>query len=88
MSNFDNTTKNILIIIIVIATFVLSNYVGLFGLILGLILLGIIGFITNKKTENKSSIVRVIVGALLAILTIVVLIILSSWIIEYFTYSA
>ena len=77
----NNTTKNILIIIIVIAAFVLSNYVGLFGLILGLILLGIIGFITNKKTENKSSIVRVIVGALLAILTIVVLTILISWIV-------
>ena len=51
MSNFNNTTKNILIIIIVIATFVLSNYAGLFGLILGLILLGIIGFITNKKLK-------------------------------------
>ena len=81
MSNMNKTTKNILIILIVITIFILSNYIGLVGLLLGLIILGIIGFVTNKKTENKSSVVRVIGGTLLAILTIVVLTILISWIV-------
>lgn len=88
MSNMNKTTKNILTVLIVIATFIFANNVGLIGLFLGLIVLGIIGFITNKKAKTKSSIVRVIVGVLLAIIIIVVLLILISWIIDYFTFGA
>ena len=88
MNNMDKTTKNILTVLIVIATFIFANNVGLIGLLLGLIILGVIGFITNKKAETKSSIVRVIVGSLLAIVIIIVLIILICWIVDYFTFVA
>ena len=86
MNNISKTTKNILTVLIVIATFIFANNVGLIGLFLGLIVLGIIGFITNKKAETKSSIVRVIVGVLLAIVIFVALIILICWLIDYLTF--
>ncbi len=88
MNNMSKTTKNILTVLIVIATFIFANNVGLIGLFLGLIVLGIIGFITNKKAKTKSSIVRVIVGALLAIVIFVALIILICWLIDYLTFVA
>lgn len=88
MNNMSKTTKNILTVLIVIATFIFANNVGLIGLFLGLIVLGIIGFITNKKAETKSSIVRVIVGVLLAIVIFVALIILICWLIDYLTFVA
>lgn len=84
----SKTTKNILTVLIVIATFIFANNVGLIGLFLGLIVLGIIGFITNKKAKTKSSIVRVIVGVLLAIVIFVALIILICWLIDYLTFVA
>lgn len=86
MNKSTNTTKNILTVLIVIATFVLSNYLGLIGLLIGLVILGIIGFITNKKSTVKSSIIRVIVGVLLAIAIIFISIVLISWIIDYFAF--
>ena len=88
MNKSTNTTKNILTVLIVIATFVLSNYLGLIGLLIGLVILGIIGFITNKKSTVKSSIIRVIVGELLAIAIIFISIVLISWIIDYFAFVA
>ena len=88
MKNINKTTKNILTVLIVIATFIFANNVGLIGLFLGLIVLGIIGFITNKKAKTKSSIVRVIVGVLLAIVIFVALIILICWLIDYLTFVA
>lgn len=88
MNNMSKTTKNILTVLIVIATFIFANNVGLIGLFLGLIVLGIIGFITNKKAETKSSIVRVIVGVLLAIVIFVALIILICWLIDYLIFVA
>lgn len=88
MNNMSKTTKNILTVLIVIATFIFANNVGLIGLFLGLIVLGIIGFITNKKAKTKSSIVRVIVGVLLAIVIFVALIILICWLIDYLTFVA
>ncbi len=88
MNKSTNTTKNILTVLIVIATFVLSNYLGLIGLLIGLVILGIIGFITNKKSTVKSSIIRVIVGVLLAIAIIFISIVLISWIIDYFAFVA
>ena len=88
MNKSTNTTKIILTVLIVIATFVLSNYLGLIGLLIGLVILGIIGFITNKKSTVKSSIIRVIVGVLLAIAIIFISIVLISWIIDYFAFVA
>ena len=88
MNKSTNTTKNILTVLIVIATFVLSNYLGLIGLLIGLVILGIIGFITNKKSTVKSSIIRVIVGVLLAIAILFISIVLFSWIIDYFAFVA
>lgn len=88
MNKSTNTTKNILTVLIVIATFVLSNYLGLIGLLIGLVILGIIGFITNKKSTVKSSIIRVIVGVLLVIAIIFISIVLISWIIDYFAFVA
>ena len=82
MKKLSNTTKNILTVLIVVATFVLSNFLGLLGLLIGLVILAIIGIITNKTAAVKSSIIRVIGFTLLAIAIILISIIFISWIID------
>ena len=82
MKKLSNTTKNILTVLVVVATFILSNFLGLLGLLIGLVILAIIGIITNKKSAVKSSIIRVIGLTLLAIAIILMSLIFISWIID------
>lgn len=82
MKKLSNTTKNILTVLVVVATFILSNFLGLLGLLIGLVILAIIGIITNKTAAVKSSIIRVIGLTLLAIAIILMSLIFISWIID------
>ncbi len=70
----------ILTIVIVTITFLLTNYLGLFGFLIGIFLLGITFYITKK---SKPSLIRVITVTILSILIITILVIIINLMINY-----
>ena len=71
----------ILIIVIVTISYLVTSYIGLFGIILEILLLSIAIFITNKN--HKPTLIRSIVVIILAIILMITLIIIISLIDNY-----
>ena len=71
----------ILIIVIVAISYLITSYIGLFGILLEIVLLSIVIFITNKN--HKPTLVRTIIVTILAIILMITLITIISLIDNY-----